>query len=77
MFREELGAQLDWIKGVQGNALQRMRNLANAVDTRLIQNDQRNDTQEGVTDGLYASLRNLTVEMEKTPIAISKYTKNP
>ena len=42
-----------------------MQNLANAVDTRLIQNDQRNTTQEGVGNVLFAAMRNLATKMEK------------
>ena len=44
---------------------QGMQNLANDVDTRLIQNDQRKTTQEGETNGLFAALQNSTVKMEK------------
>ena len=46
IFREELGTQLDWLKDVHGNIVQRMKNFANAVDAQLIQNDQRNDTHK-------------------------------
>ena len=72
VFREELGVQIDWIKGVRGNMSQGLRNLANTVDTRLIQNDQRNETQEGATEGLFAALRNLTVKIERTPRTTNK-----
>ena len=48
IFREELGSQLNWIKDVQENMLHGMENLANAVDTRLIQNDQRSRAKEGI-----------------------------
>ena len=63
--REELGRQLNWIKDFQGNMIQRMQNLANAVATRLIQNEQRNQTQEGIMDGLYIELQNSTVTIDK------------
>ena len=48
-FRGELGFQLNWIKDVQGNMIQGVQNLAHAVGIRLIQNGQRNQTQEGIT----------------------------
>ena len=70
--REELGFQLDWIKAVRGNMLQGMQNLENAVATRLIQNNQRNETQERIMEGLYAEFQNLTVKIEKNPMATSK-----
>ena len=42
-----------------------MKNFVNAVATRLIQNDQRNETQEGIMDGLYTALQNLAAATDK------------
>ena len=57
IFRGELGVQLSWIKDVQGGMFHGVRNLAHNVDNRLIQNDQRNTTQEGVMSGLFAEMQ--------------------
>ena len=40
-----------------------MQQLANDVDTKLVQNDQRNDTQEGMIKDIRTSLRNLGAQI--------------
>ena len=59
--REELGCQLNWIKDVRGNMIQGVQNLAHAVDTRLIQNDQRGQKQVGITGDFFVALGNSAV----------------
>ena len=65
LFREAPGVQLGRIKDAQENMYQGMRNLANDVYTRLIRNDQRNATKEGVANGLFSPMGNLAVKMKK------------
>ena len=45
--------------------VQGMQQLGTAADSKLIQNDQRNATQEGVITGLFAATRKITNQMEK------------
>ena len=45
--RLELETHLNWVSNIQGRIVQGARQLAHAVDNKVIQNDQRNDTQEG------------------------------
>ena len=42
-----------------------MQQRASDVDNKLIRNDQRNATQEGVITGLFPAMRKLTNQMEK------------
>ena len=59
--------------GCSGKHGHGMQNLANAVDTRLIQNDIRNTTKEGVANGLFAEMGNSAVKMgERTTREITK-----
>ena len=76
IFRAELGNRSDWLNDVRGNIAQRMRNFANAVDTQLIQNDQRNDTHTRKSDGCYIHhCDSWRAKWERTPIAINKWAE--
>ena len=57
--RGELGAQLNWVSNIQGELVQGVHQLANAVDRKLIQNDQRSATQEGMIKELYTAMQEL------------------
>ena len=65
MFRADLGNQMGRIKDVQQQMAQCMGNIFSAVDTRLVQNDQRNNAQEVLLGELCATLKNLTVKLEQ------------
>ena len=45
--------------------VQGITNLASAVDTRLVQNYQRNNLQEGLLGELCTALTNITANLEK------------
>ena len=47
-FRADLVNQMGWLKDVQQVMVQVIGNLASAVDTSLVQNDQRNNAQDGL-----------------------------
>ena len=51
----ELGASMD----VRCQLAQGMQQLANDVATRLVQNDQRNNTQEGMIMDICTALQNV------------------
>ena len=63
MFPGELETQLGGMRDVQGQLAQGMQQLANAVDTKLVQNDQRNNNQEGMIRDMCTALRNLGVQI--------------
>ena len=58
-FPVELGTQLCGVRDVHCRLAQGMPQFALAVETKLVQNGQRNDTQEGTIKELFASSRNL------------------
>ena len=62
--RLDMGDQLGWLKDVQKVTVQVIWNLASAVDTRLVQNDQRNHAQEGLLGELCATLGNLNTKLD-------------
>ena len=48
------------IRDIQGELVQGVvSQLTNAVDRKLIQNDQRSETQEGMIKGIYTTMREL------------------
>ena len=50
---------------IQGQLVQGVQQFAHAVDNKLIQNDQRNDTQAGAIKELYTTVQNLVGEIGK------------
>ena len=58
-FRGELETQLNRVSNIQGDISQGVPQFAHAVDSRLIQNNQRNETKEGMIKELYTAARNL------------------
>ena len=53
MFPGELETQLGGMRDVQGQLAQGMQQLASDVDTKLVQNDRRDNSQEGRNDQGY------------------------
>ena len=51
MFRTDFGNQLGRIKDVQKQMAHGMDHIVSAVDTRLVQNDQRNNARGGLLGG--------------------------
>ena len=52
-FRGELERLLNWVSNIQGQIVQGAQQFAHDVDNKLIQNDQSNETQEGMIKELY------------------------
>ena len=57
-FRGELETQLCWARDVQGDIVQGAQQFAQAVYSKLVQNDQSNDAQGGTIRELITSVRN-------------------
>ena len=57
-FRGALETQLCWVSDVQCQIVQGVQQFAHAVDNKLAQNDQSNDTQEGIIKELFTPMRN-------------------
>lgn len=57
IFREELEVHLSGVKDVQEVTAQGAQQLASDVNNKLIQNDQKNATQQGAINGLFAAMR--------------------
>ena len=64
-FRGVLETQLCGMREVHGQLAQGMQQFAHAVDTKLVQNDQRNDTQEGMFNELCTSMQNFGEQIGK------------
>ena len=58
-FRGELETQLRRVRNVQGRLFQGAQQFSHAVDNKLVQNDQRNDTQGGTIKELFTEMQNL------------------
>ena len=65
MFRTDLRNQSGRIKDVQQQMPQCMENIVSAVDTRLVQNCQRNYAKEGLLGECCATLTYLAVNLEQ------------
>ena len=57
--------QLNWVSNIQGPLVQGVQQLAHAVDSKLIQNDQRSETQEEMIKGICTAMRELLGEIGK------------
>ena len=62
-FLVELETQLGGARDVQGQLAQGTQQLPNAVDTKLVQNDQRNNAQEGTIRDICTEFQNLGVQI--------------
>ena len=62
--RLDMGDQLGGLKDVQKITAQVIGNLPIALDTRLVQNEQRNHAQEGLLGKLCATLGNLNTKLD-------------
>ena len=57
-FSGELETQLCGMGDAKGQIVHGVQQFALSVDTKLVQNDQRNNTQEGTTKGLFTAMQN-------------------
>ena len=64
--RGELEIQIGGMGDVQGQVAQEMQHLANAVGNKLVQNDQMNNTQEGMIRAIWPEMQNIEMEIGKT-----------
>ena len=60
-----LETQLNWVSNIQGQIVQGVQQFAHAVDNKLTQNDQRNETQSGMINELYTAVQNSAGEIGK------------
>ena len=58
-FYGALETQLCRVRDIQGQLVRGVNQLAIDVEIKLIQNDQRSETQEGMIKGLYTAMREL------------------
>ena len=65
-FRGELWTQLCRVRDIQGQLVQGVNQLFNAVDRKLIQNDRRIETEQGRINGVYTSNRELIGDREES-----------
>ena len=63
LFRDELGAQLNRLRGIQGQLVEGFDHLANDVDSILVKSPERCDRRENVISELYAEMGKLMAEL--------------
>ena len=68
LFRNELGAQLNWLAGIHGQLAYGVNHLANAVDSKLLESSERSDREERVISELYTAMRKVMVELENNKV---------
>ena len=61
--RRGLESNLNWANNIQCRIVQGAQQFSHDVDNKLTQNDQRNDTQEGMIKELYTAMQNYGVQI--------------
>ena len=65
-FSGAFETQLRWVRDIQGQLVQGSNQLSNAVDSKLIQNDQRSETQERMIKGICTEMQELIGDREES-----------
>ena len=76
LVRDELGKQLNWLRGIQGKLDEEVHHLANDVDSKLVKSSARSDRQEKVIIELHAEMGKSTEEIESNRNTTFKHRNN-
>ena len=72
LFRNELGAQLNWLRDIHWQLADGVNRLENAVGSEIVESSERSDRRERVISELYAAMQKVMVELENRKVYIAQ-----